>query len=197
VSGYIDRHGASSGPANSEWAVAETGAHTADGTPILLANVRSVPSSPLSDKDHRLQSLSHDGGLTWGPSWEAQDLPEPKSGCEGSLVYHPGTRKLYFSHPKPSFFPLRNRLTVWSSSNQGATWDEHAVIWPGMTGYSALTVMADERLGLFYEKEGWGGLKNPFDIARGLAWTTLGVGQVERNGDRGRTFATSPQQRIG
>ena len=168
---YSDDHGAtwhkgSTIPDNDkgvkgagEWAVAETGAYTADGNPILLGSRRNTPPhdipSGITGKGYRLQSLSHDGGLTWGPEWEEKQLPEPIRGCEGALVFHPGTKKLYFSHPDPELDLLRNRLRLWASADMGATWEPHAVVWPGAAGYSSLVVMGnatDAPLGVFYDR---------------------------------------------
>ena len=122
--------------------------------PILLGSVRNSPNIPsgITGKGYRLQSLSHDGGATWGPSWETKDLPEPIRGCEGSLVYHPKTEKLYFSHPDPSLDLFRNRLVVWSSTNLGATWEKHATVWGKAAGYSSMVVQQDGQLGMFYDR---------------------------------------------
>ena len=43
-------------------------------------------------RSYRMFALSRDGGLSWGAIWQAKQLPEPIKGCDGSLVYHPGTR---------------------------------------------------------------------------------------------------------
>jgi hypothetical protein len=66
---YID-----GGTSAGEWALSETGSYTADGTPVLLASVRNSPNLPagLTGKGYRVQSLSRDGGLTWGAIWEAK-----------------------------------------------------------------------------------------------------------------------------
>mmetsp|Transcript_85885 Transcript_85885/g.223302 ORF Transcript_85885/g.223302 Transcript_85885/m.223302 type:complete len:368 (+) Transcript_85885:3-1106(+) len=123
--------------------MAETGSYAEDGTPILLVSMRNSPNFPhkITGKGYRLQALSRDGGLSWGDVWEAKDLPEPVKGCEGSLVFHPGTHKLYFSHPDPPLKLLRTRLSIWTSSNMGGTWSHHAVVWNKAAGYSALVVM--------------------------------------------------------
>lgn len=168
---YSDDHGASwrkgsTIPNNpkgeegaGEWAVSETGAFTTDGTPILLASRRNTPPhdipSGLTGKGYRLQSLSEDGGLSWGPEWEQKSLPEPIRGCEGALVYHPGTRRMYFSHPDPELDLLRNLLRVWSSVDKGQTWERHHMVWPGAAGYSSLVVMGhgkDAPLGVYYDR---------------------------------------------
>merc|ERR1712072_421902 len=111
--------------------IAETGNYTEDGTPILLISIRNSPEYPVGITGHgyRLQALSMDGGISWGSSWEARDLPEPIKGCDGSLVYHPATRKLYFSHPDPKLELFRTRLRIWSSDNMGKSWADHAVVW--------------------------------------------------------------------
>lgn len=145
----------SHGNSASEWTLAETGTYTKEGQPILLASIRNSPDIPsgVTGKGYRLQSLSRDGGLTWGASWEVKGLPEPIRGCEGSLVYHPGTQKLYFSHPDPALDLFRNQLKVWSSGNLGATWEDHSLVWSRSAGYSCLVVMDyDGSLGIFYDR---------------------------------------------
>ena len=52
----------------------------------LFASLRSSP--------HRLQAWSEDGGKSWTPTKPAPELPEPISGCEGSVLLHPNG-KLY------------------------------------------------------------------------------------------------------
>ena len=159
---YSDDHGASwhmgdvvSGPGAGEWAIAETGAFAADGTPILLGSRRNSPPSGQPFKGYRLQTLSYDGGVTWGKQWEETQLPEPISGCEGSLVWHPGQHLLFFAHPNPQYDLFRSSLTIWSSANLGASWEEHAVVWPEAAGYSSLVVMGNSStadLGVFYDR---------------------------------------------
>ena len=64
-------HYAGGGTSAGEWTLAETGSYGEDGTPILLASVRNAPNIPegLTGKGYRVQSLSRDGGLSWGPIW--------------------------------------------------------------------------------------------------------------------------------
>ena len=192
---YVD--GSSAG----EWAVAETGAFTKDGVPILLATVRNSPNipSPITGKGFRLQvslllpmyplkepdfaltgpihlhlttmqSYSTDSGETWSQSREVKALPEPIRGCEGALIFHRGTRKLYFSHPDPDADLLRNRLKVWSSSNHGETWQDHAVVWNKAAGYSSLTIMSNGELGVFYDRNNH---SMAIFEAASVSWTTI------------------------
>jgi sialidase-1 len=140
----------------SENAMSETGAYTLDGTPILLVSIRKAWKLRMfrgNQDRYRVLALSRDGGLSWGEPWAAKELPEPIDGCEGSLVYHPGTRKLYYSHPDAPLF--RQRLRIWSSSNLGATWEHHTTVWEMAAGYSSLVVMGsatNASLGLLYDR---------------------------------------------
>merc|ERR1712232_620759 len=105
-------------------------------------------------------------------------LPEPIEGCEGSIVYHPGTKKLYFSHPDPMLKLLRTRLRVWSSSDHGHTWDHHATIWSKAAGYSSLVVMGDApgaKLGLLYDRNNHSMLV--FE-AQSVSFTTVDPGSI-------------------
>ena len=182
---YSDDHGASwhkggsvpaekyfKGGSAGEWALAETGHAAADGTPILLASVRNSPNIPagITGKGYRLQSVSTDAGETWGPVREIKEIPEPIRGCEGSLVYHPGTRKLYFSHPDPSLDLFRNRLRVWSSSTNGTTWESHTVVWGKSAGYSSMVVLKDGSIGIFYDRNDHSMVV--FE-AQSVSWTTF------------------------
>jgi sialidase-1 len=46
---------------------------------------------------HRIQVMSHDGGLTFGPPVRMATLVEPLEGCEGSTVREPASNMLYYS----------------------------------------------------------------------------------------------------
>ena len=125
--------------------------------------MRTLP--PTHSQSTKIYSHAHSlvlthralpGGLSWGLPWEAKDLPEPIKGCDGSIVFHPGTQKLYFSHPDPEFDLFRRRLMVWSSSNDGTSWEKHHMVWDNAAGYSVLAVMTDNAgnatLGVLYDR---------------------------------------------
>jgi sialidase-1 len=161
------------GGSAGEWAISETGSYTSDGTPILLANVRNSPTIPsgITGKGHRLLSYSEDGGETWGPIREVKDLPEPIKGCEGSMVYNPKTKKIYFSHPDPYLDLFRNYLKVWSSSDHGKTWQVHKEVWNNAAGYSSMVVMpGGDELGVFYDRNNHTMIV--FE-AQSVSWTTF------------------------
>lgn len=113
----------------------------------LLGTVRG-------DGGKRLQSVSLDGGATWGPAGNVANIPEPISGCEGALVAHPNGN-MYFSHPDSDV--LRERMLIWVSIDGGQRWQDHTEIWgphsPGCrpetgcvpaTSYSSMAVLGDD-----------------------------------------------------
>jgi len=155
---YSDDHGASwhvGGAVTGKYAGGHENqaAEMEDGT--LIMTMRQACSFPLHWGCGRIQAYSSDAGNTWENMTEVRQLPEPIAGCEGSIVYHPGTKKLYFSHPNPVLKLFRTNLNIWSSSDQGKTWGHHSTIWPKGAGYSALTVMGNgtaAKLGLLYDR---------------------------------------------
>ena len=73
---------------------------------------------------------------------------------------------------------LRTRLRVWTSSNLGATWEDHAVVWEEAAGYSALTVLtgvpgansALAPLGILYDRNNH---SMAIFEAQSVSWTTV------------------------
>jgi sialidase-1 len=164
------------GTIGGENQISETGTLTDTGMPILIVSIRNSPRWPNwvpLTHGHRLLALSHDGGVTWGHTWHAKDLPEPIKGCDGSIVYHRGTGKLYFSHPDPVLGLFRTRMTVWSSADVGQSWQVHRTVWKEAAGYSALTVMgnaSNSALGLLFDRNNH--TMVVFE-AQSVSWTVL------------------------
>eukprot|EP00966_Prymnesium_polylepis_P258549 5972083-Prymnesium_polylepis.1 len=80
-------------------------------------------------------------------------LPEPFTGCEGSLLRHPNG-KLYYAHPDPPLHLLRNVMNIKVSDDEGVTWQQHTTIWgPGhgcdppcvpAASYSSMASLGDD-----------------------------------------------------
>jgi len=97
----------------------------------------------------RYQTLSHDDGVTFDDGGLVDELREPVSGCEMSMVRN-GTM-LWFSGPtEPSLY--RQNMTLWKSTNQGNSWSVARVIDSGPSGYSSLAMINDRFLGILYER---------------------------------------------
>ena len=124
-----------------ECTAAPTGAR-ADGNGVLMS---------MRGDNQRLQAWSTDGGESWGNATVATQLPEPVSGCEGSLAYHAKSKTLFFSHPDNRL--LRVTMQVWSSRDAGHTWAKYHSVWPKAAGYSSMITLPpprDDALGVFY-----------------------------------------------
>jgi sialidase-1 len=112
----------------------------------VLINARSFATLT---KQKRIQTLSNDGGLTFGPTRWVDDLPQPFDGCEGSMIRLPQNGSLYFSGPDS--YLKRDHLTVWKSENEGLSWETYVLVDPGASGYSSLQTH-ENVLELLYEQ---------------------------------------------
>lgn len=113
----------------------------------VLINARSL-ANPL-EHQQRIQTISTDGGKTFGPTRYVTELPQPIGGCQGSMIrLHNGT--LLFSGPDSLL--LRTGMRIWRSDSDGTRWRKQEVIDAGSSGYSSLQEMAGGKVGLLYEQ---------------------------------------------
>lgn len=106
-------------------------------------------------KGSRLASWSSDEGHSWSEPVAVPELIEPavngdlirycpheneNDGCFGPILFS------IASHPTQ-----RKNLTVFSSADEGKSWQPERVIHPGLSAYSAMTVLQDGSVGVFYE----------------------------------------------
>lgn len=103
--------------------------------------------------DKRKITLSADGGASWGTPWYQDELIDPF--VNGELIRYTSvldgfdkSRLLFSIAAHPS---VRKNLTLFLSYDEGGTWPVSRVVNPGLTGYSALTVLDDGTIGCFYE----------------------------------------------
>ncbi len=116
-------------------------AECADGT--ILMNCRNQAAG-----NHRLQTVSRDGGQTWEPIVARLDLVDPV--CQGALISLNDKRgTLVFSNPADSKSRVNGRLRV--SRDNGKTWSEGVSIEPGSFAYSALCPLAGNKVGVLFE----------------------------------------------
>ncbi|MCA9089775.1 MAG: exo-alpha-sialidase [Planctomycetaceae bacterium] len=111
----------------------------------LLLNMRNYDRSVAA----RQICFSSDGGETWTDQRHDPALVEPT--CQAS-VRRVG-EVLVFSnpgHPKS-----REALTIRLSRDDGKTWPESRVLFPGSSAYSCLVELANERIGCLYERNGY------------------------------------------
>jgi sialidase-1 len=98
----------------------------------------------------RFQIESFDGGESLGEPYPIS-ITSPLGGCEGSVVKVNDSLLVFSATVNPN--PERYNMTIWTSSNQGSSWDYGFSVNPGRTAYSSLSVMPDgSSVGLLYER---------------------------------------------
>ena len=101
---------------------------------------------------HRLFNLSRDHGITWGNQIDQNDITDPF--CNGDLIRYTaltdGFNKNRLLHSIP-FASSRKNVSVLLSYDEGQTWPVSKVIYSGSSAYSALTILDDGTVGIYYE----------------------------------------------
>ena len=112
----------------------------------VLINARSFATLTT---EKRIQTVSNDGGLTFGPTYFVDNLPQPFDGCQGSIIRVSNTDSLYFTGPNS--YVKRDHLTLWKSADDGQSWVNKQLIDSGASGYSSLQTHGSN-LFLLYEQ---------------------------------------------
>lgn len=121
---------------------------------ILMLNSRNQND----DEQHRVISLSRDGGRRFHEVWLETQLVEPR-GCQGSLLFHSlnpvtGKGNILFSNPANALARADGTLKL--SEDDGQTWTKAYRYAPkpapSFTGYSDIAVMQDGSVGILYER---------------------------------------------
>ncbi len=146
---YSDDHGktwqvgnVTPGPAAGEDEVVEL----TDGKVLLDAR--------QSDGDFRRRHISTDGGVTWGPN-NPDNIPLTR--VDGSMVRYSSQRarqekdRILFSGPRGENGLNRNKITVWTSYDEGKTFMNPVEFNSGFASYSVLQRLADGTIGLLVE----------------------------------------------
>lgn len=109
-------------------------------------------------ENHRVVSISKDGGATFPEVWLETQLVEPR-GCQASLLFHslnPATGKGNILFSNPANATVRADGTLKLSEDDGRTWTKAFRYAkkpaPNFTGYSDIAVMPDGRVGILYER---------------------------------------------
>ncbi|TDD72595.1 hypothetical protein E1262_01665 [Jiangella aurantiaca] len=152
---YSDDHG-------ETWRLG--GALGAYGDGIVVPNETAVVELEdgtvyFNTRDHqgtapgnRAAATSSDGGRTLDGPFEI--VPDLETPIVSASLFQQGRRtdrseRIIFSAPwHPS---SRERLTLWSSLDAGATWGLSQVVYDGPAGYSDLAAVDDDTLGVLYE----------------------------------------------
>lgn len=118
---------------------------------IELQDGSWMVNSRVADIGMRYVHITEDRGKTW-TSYPDSALVDP--GSNASLVRYPTPDErsiLLFSNSRSP--DQRRNMTVRYSLDEGKTWSEGKTIYSGSAAYSSMTVLENEKIGLFFEKD--------------------------------------------
>ena len=121
---------------------------------VQLTDGTLMINSRVNQAGVRYVHLSDDGGTNWLTRPEST-LPDP--GCNASIIrYDNGNksdskRTLLFSNPNHP--GQRKQLTIRISYDEGATWSQGKVVYPGSAAYSSMTVLNNGDIGILFERD--------------------------------------------
>ncbi|MGI9456261.1 MAG: exo-alpha-sialidase, partial [Aeoliella sp.] len=151
---YSDDHG-------ETWKNGETAPNGSPGNGNEVQMVElsdgSIQLNSRSNAGSRLRKLavSNDGGATWSPLKDHQQLPEPQ--CMGSVLRYsfPEEGKSRILYAGPGTKRGRSQGTVRISYDEGKTWPVAKMVDPDGYAYSCLTKLPNGDVGLLYEANGY------------------------------------------
>ncbi|TAM94554.1 MAG: exo-alpha-sialidase [Chitinophagaceae bacterium] len=114
----------------------------------------------------RMQSVSTDGGITWGPVFPASQLKEPV--CQGSMLSFRIKRKSYLFFANPADTLKRQNMTIYVSDNKGKSWRMLYQVYRGPSAYSDLTSLSQDKIAILFEA----GKETPYE---GIAFEVVSV----------------------
>ena len=128
-----------------------------ESTVVELTDGRLLLNTRNHASDLRINAFSYDGGESFGPMSLAKELIEPGNhgGVQGALLRYSATdqgatgNRLLFSNPAAS--STRRRITVRSSSDEGATWSSGRVIHADLGAYTDMARLDSGKIGLLNE----------------------------------------------
>ncbi|CAF0728574.1 unnamed protein product [Adineta steineri] len=118
------------------------------------SNVISGSSSTgfvmLNDFNGQIDKCNN-GGITFNKVKVLNTLVQPLHGCEGSTIYHKNTGQLFYTG-LAEISTTRANLSLHMSHDNGEHWTYIKTICPDSSGYSSMTILNDQSIGLLYEK---------------------------------------------
>ena len=154
----------------------------------LLLNSRSHAGT-----SHRKIAHSFDGGETWTPLQDELQLIEPRVMASILRYTDPldGYHQSRILYAGPHSTSSRVDGTVHLSYDEGVTWPVSKLLYDGAYAYSVLTVLPQDRIGCFFERDGYAHIT----LARfSLEWLTDGT---DCPGMGGTTYCTTSPNSAG
>lgn len=108
----------------------------------LMMSIRNI------DKGYRKFAFSSDRGETWTEPVKSTTLADPA--CNGDVIaLSDGT----LVHSIPDSHTNRENVSLYTSKDNGETWQQHSVICPTGSAYSAITAIDDNTIGVLSEED--------------------------------------------
>ncbi|CAF1297367.1 unnamed protein product [Rotaria magnacalcarata] len=117
----------------------------------LLPRANSIFINARSYSTKRIGAYSDDGGITFKRVVLLNTLIQPLHGCEGSTIYDSKSNQLFYSGLAETSI-IRTNLSLHISTDNGESWSYIKSICLGPSGYSSLTLMHNQSIGVLYEK---------------------------------------------
>jgi sialidase-1 len=134
----------------------------------LMMNIRNADRANKT----RLVTTSTNGGQTWGDVTTDTTLIEPV--CQGSLLSYQLSKNkqvLFFINPANKL--TRANVTIRASFDQGKTWPNSQVVFPGPSAYSDIAVYNNKEVACLYEA----GITKPYE---GIAFKTISLTELTK-----------------
>mgnify|MGYP003623361462 FL=1 len=97
-----------------------------------------------SSGNNRYYAISVDGGENWGPLAEETGFVDAR--CQAGMVNSP--RGLFLSNAAST---ERKNMTIHWSLDNGRTWPKKYVVFEGLSAYSDLVMVGEDKIAIFFE----------------------------------------------
>lgn len=115
---------------------------------VELSDGRLMMSIRNKDKGYRKFAFTSDRGQTWTKPEVSTTLADPA--CNGDVLkLSDGT----LVHSIPDSHTSRENVSLYTSKDNGQTWEPLAVVCPTGSAYSALTIVDDNTIGVLSEED--------------------------------------------
>ncbi len=138
------------------WNVSEKAFTGGDEAKVVeLNNGDILMSIRNKHKGKRIFVVSKDNGVTWNLTKSHDNLIEPA--CNGEIIRYTsvldGYEKDRLLHTLPNHISDRKNVTMFVSYDEGDSWPVQKSICPTASAYSAITILPDGTIGVFFERE--------------------------------------------
>lgn len=134
------------------WKVAPGRASTNGSEAKLVEIENGKVLMSIRNAGSRMFNISKDHGMTWGSPFPQPAIIDPA--CNGDMIRYTaisnGYDKNRLLHSIP-YSTIRKNVSVLLSYDEGETWPVKKTIYQDASAYSALTILADGTIGMYYE----------------------------------------------